>query len=280
MAEGMNALAKRFGIIAGKGRYPLELAHSARKAGVQWLGVLAFQGETSPAIEEQADAVEWVRVGQMQRMIDTFQRWSVVEAVMAGQITPGHLFRDVRPDWRMVKLMAGLKRRNAHTIFGAIAEDLAREGIRLVDSRRYMEETLATEGVMGRRKPTAEVVEDLRYGFEIAKEVSRLDIGQTVVVKNATVLAVEGFEGTDEAIRRGAALGRGRATVVKVSKPKHDARFDVPVVGLTTLEILKEGNIEALGLEAGLTIMLDRAEFLERADAMKLVVYGLGSGHV
>jgi DUF1009 family protein len=140
-----------------------------------------------------------------------------------------------------------------------------------------MEDTLATEGVMGRRKPAPEVLDDLLYGYEIAKEVGRLDIGQTVVVKNATVLAVEGFEGTDEAIRRGAALGRGQVTVVKVSKPDHDARFDVPVVGLKTLEVLSECRVQALGLEAGLTIMLDRNEFLRRADAMKMVVFGLRS---
>ena len=269
-------LPSRFAIIAGKGRYPLQLAESARRAGVAWIGAVAFRGETAESLAERVDALAWIGVGQLGRMIDTLCSWDVREAVMAGQITPGRLFRDARPDLRMVRLLAGLRRRNAATIFGAIAAELAGAGVVLADSRRFLEDSLARSGALGRRTPSRDLLSDLEYGFHLAKEMSRLDVGQTVVVKRGTALAVEGFEGTDEAIRRGAALGRGGAVVVKVSKPGHDVRFDVPVVGLETLAVLREARVAALGLEAGHTIILDREEFIGRADAQRLVVYGLG----
>ena len=248
-----------FGMIAGNGLYPGTFARAARASGVGTLAAAAFVGETEESLAELVDSIEWLRVGQLGRMIKFFKGRGVAQAVMVGQIAPKNLF-DLRPDLRTLKMLARVKERNAESLFSAIADELAAEGIRLLPATTFLEDHLPGPGpvcgpALGERQE-----EDAAFGFRIAKEVSRLDIGQTVVVKKGTVLAVEAFEGTNEALRRGGALGRGGATMVKVSKPEQDFRFDVPVVGPATIETAAESGVSAIVVEAGKTLLLGREE--------------------
>src|SRR5271157_3262809 len=189
------------GIIAGSGAYPFLVARSARQRGVGAIHVAAFENETRPELAEQVDSIEWMRVGQLGRLLRFFEKAGVREAIMAGQIAPKNLF-DLRPDFRVLTILASLKRRNAETLFGAVGDELAKIGINLLPATTYLEDSLANEGLIAGPKPRKRFVDDIAFGFEIAKELSKLDIGQTVVVRNGTVLAVEAFEGTNEAIQR------------------------------------------------------------------------------
>ena len=224
----------RFGIIAGNGTYPLAMARAARAAGVKRIVAAAFENETDPAMASMVDEIEWMRVGQLGRLVSFFAKRGIGYCAMAGQINPKNLF-DLRPDIKALLILGRLKTRNAESIFGAIGDELAKVGVELTDATVFMEENLAGEGWIAGPRLSKREEADVRYGFEIAKETSRLDIGQTVVVKNGTVLAVEAFEGTNAAIRRGGELGRKNSVVVKVSKPGQDFRFDVPVIGPLTL---------------------------------------------
>ena len=262
------------GIIAGNGIYPLLLAKSARCAGVQRIVVTAFENETDPALSALADEIEWMRVGQLGRLIRFFESRSVTEVIMAGQIAPGNLF-DLRPDVKTLLLLAKLRCRNAESIFGAIGNELARAGVQLLPATTFMEEHLAQAGVIAGPRLSRREEEDIAFAFGIAKEVSRLDIGQTVVVKGGTVLAVEGFDGTNATIRRGGQLGRKESVVVKVSKPKQDLRFDVPVIGPATLDTAAEANIRVIAIEAGLTLVLDRLRVVDQAARKKISVVGV-----
>ena len=267
---------EQLGLIAGSGVYPLLLARAARARGTQQVVAVAFENETSPDITQAADHVEWVKIGQLGRLIGTFTHRGVTEAIMAGQVAPKNLFRDIRPDLRLVAMLARLKERNAETIFGAIAAELKKDGVTLLPATTFMEDYLAPAGPVTKRRPSREQEQDVAFGLKIAKGVSAFDIGQTVVVKNGTVLAVEGFEGTDECIRRGGALAgeQGGAVVVKVTKPGQDMRFDVPVIGARTIESCAAGRIAVLAVEAGVTLMLDKEAVLAAADQAKLVICG------
>ena len=267
---------EQLGLIAGSGVYPLLLARAARARGVRQVVVVAFENETSPDITSVADHVEWIKIGQLGRLIGTFTRRGVTDASMAGQEAPKNLFRDIRPDLRLVAMLARLKERNAETLFGAIAAELEKDGVTLQPATTFMEEYLAPAGPVTKRKPSREQEEDIAFGLKIAKGVSAFDIGQTVVVKNGTVLAVEGFEGTDECIRRGGALAgeSGGAVVVKVTKPGQDMRFDVPVIGTRTIESCAAGRIAVLAVEAGVTLVLDKDAVQAAADQAKLVICG------
>lgn len=247
------------GLIAGSGVYPVTFARAARREGVGRLLIAAFHHETNPALAEQGDAVEWLRVGQLSKMIRFFRREGVDRAVMAGQIAPKNLF-DLRPDLRTLRMLARLKQRNAESLFGAIAAELASEGITLLPATTFLDDLLPSPGPVCGPALKKRQWEDVEYGFRIAKESSRLDIGQTVVVKNGTVLAVEAFEGTNDAMRRGGKLGRGGAMMVKVSKPRQDFRFDVPVIGPATIETAVEAGIAVIVIEAGKTLVLEREE--------------------
>ncbi len=260
------------GIIAGNGVYPLDLARGAREAGVKRIVVAAFEGETRKEIESLADAVEWMRVGQLGRLIRFLSGQKVEGAIMAGQIAPSNLF-DLRPDLKALMLLGRLKERNAESIFGAIAAELGKAGVPLLPATRFMERHLAAAGVVAGPRPKARLLEDLRFGFSIAKEVSRLDIGQTVVVRHGTVLAVEAFEGTNEALRRGGRLGKGTAVAAKVSKPNQDFRFDVPVVGRTTVETAADAGIALVGVEAGRTLVLEREAVESLAHERGVTIY-------
>jgi DUF1009 family protein len=244
-------------------------AQSARAQGVQRLFAVAFRKETDPVIESWVDEVRWLRVGQLQAMLDAFQAGGVSQVVMVGQITPTHLFR-IRPDKAMLQLLSGLKERNAETIFGAVGERLKALGIELAPASLFMESTMPAPGVLTARAPTEQEQADMDLGLKVAKVSSGLDIGQTVVVKEGTILAVEAFEGTDETIRRAGRLGGPGAVVVKVAKRGHDMRFDIPVVGERTLKVLKKARAGALAVEAGRTILLERERLVEIAERQKL----------
>ncbi len=262
------------GLIAGNGIYPRLLADAARRRGVPAVHVAAFDGETDPGIGEVAATLEWLKVGQLARLLKFFQERGVRRAVMAGQISPKHLF-DLRPDMKALLLLARLPERNAASLFGAIADELARTGIHLLPAYTYLEEALAGAGHLAGPAPKRRLLEDARYGFRLAKEVSRLDIGQTVVVRHGTVLAVEAFEGTDDAIRRGAALGRRAAVVAKVSKPDQDMRFDVPVIGVRTLDVARSAGVRLIAVETGRTLLLDADAVRASAERLGVTLYGL-----
>lgn len=262
------------GIIAGSGAYPIELAKAARKAGVRRIVVAAFTGETREEIKELADEVEWLRVGQLGRMLGFFEKTEVHHAMMAGQIAPKNLF-DLRPDWKALVLLAKLKRRNAETLFGAIADELSAIGVELLPAFTFLEDRLACDGLIAGRPLKRREEEDVAFGMGIAREVSRLDIGQTVVVRHGTVLAVEAFEGTNEAMKRGGALGRGRAVVVKVSKPNQDMRFDVPVIGPATIAVAKEAKIRVIAVETGRTLLLEKDALCDAAESGGVSVVGV-----
>jgi DUF1009 family protein len=253
------------GIIAGNGVYPRLLAEAARRAGVKQIVAAAFTNETDDRLAGLVDRIEWMRVGQLGKLINCFRDSRVAHAIMAGQIAPQNLF-DLRPDFKTLLLLARLKRRNAESIFAAIGDELGIAGITLLPATSFLEDCLAPPGLIAGRKLSRREEEDVAFGFEIAREVSRLDIGQTVVVKNGTVLAVEGFEGTNEAIKRGGALGRKDAIMVKVAKPNQDMRFDVPVIGVATIEVATAARLRVIAIEAGRTLLLEKEALFAAAN--------------
>ncbi len=261
-------------IVAGNGSYPFAMVRGARKAGVKRIVAASFTDETSSTLAAEVDDIEWLRVGQLGKLLKYLEKSGTRHAVMAGQIAPKNLF-DLRPDFKALFLLARLKRRNAETIFAAIGDEMKKIGVELLPATTFMDDHLAPAGLIAGPKIKSRVEDDLRYGHDIAKEVSRLDIGQTVLVKNGTVLAVEGFEGTNECIKRGGALGRGDAVMVKVSKPDQDLRFDVPVIGPVTLESCRDAGVRIIGIEAGRTIILERDRVTALAAQHKLSIFGL-----
>ncbi len=262
------------GLIAGAGIYPVLFAKSARAKGVHRIVATAFVNETDPALEHHVDDLEWLRVGQLARMIKFFQMRGIRHAVMAGQIAPRNLFQ-LRPDFKALMLLAKLKERNAESIFGGIADELAAAGVELLPATTHLEDSLATEGRISGPQPKGRILSDINFGVRIAREISRLDIGQTVLVRNGTVLAVEGFDGTNDTIRRGGELGRGEAVMVKVSKPNQDMRFDVPVIGERTIEVARESGVRVVAVEAGRTLLLDKPRVLELAAKERVSLYGV-----
>ena len=259
------------GIIAGNGSYPSLLANAARKAGVPRIVAAAFTDETSPQLADGVDEIQWMRVGQLSKLLNFFNETAVQHAVMAGQIAPKNLF-DLRPDWKMLLLLARLKRRNAESIFTAVADELARANVALLPATTFLGDCVARAGLIAGPKLSRREQDDVAYGFEIAKAISRLDIGQTVVVKNGTVLAVEAFEGTNETLKRGAMLGRKNAIMVKVAKPNQDMRFDVPVIGLETIRVASEAQLRVIALEAGKTLLLERDAMVDLAERAKISI--------
>ena len=263
-------------LIAGNGSYPRLAARGAREAGVRRIVAAAFEGETDPSLANFTDELHWMRVGQLGRMLDSAKTSGATASMMAGQIAPGNLF-DLRPDFKALLLLAKLRERNAETLFGAIAGELEKIGVPLLLATTFLEKHLAPEGLIAGPSPKDRLIDDIAYGLGIAKEVSRLDIGQTVVVRNGTVLAVEGFDGTDATIRRGGELGKGKAVVVKVSKPRQDMRFDVPVVGPRTLEAAAAAGVTAIAMEAGRTLLLDADHLRDFASTHRITLWGTPS---
>lgn len=257
----MTETAHTLGIIAGNRSLPLLFARQARALGVKRLVAVAFEGETDPKLAALVDEIAWIRIGQLVKMIDTFKQRGVSQCVMVGQIAPKNLF-NLRPDLRAITMLFKLKEKNAHTLFGAIAGELKKDGIELVEATPWLKPLMPGPGWLRGPKLTLEQQADLSFGFRIAKEISRLEIGQTVVVKSGTVLAVEGFEGTDLCLRRGGELAgqKGGAVAVKVAKEKHDFRFDIPCVGPQTIETCVAARIGVLAVEANKTLVLEEAE--------------------
>ncbi len=271
-------LPTQLGLIAGRGAYPLLLAESARKQGVQRLFVVAFKQETDPAIARLADEVHWLNFGQLEAMLEAFRRAGITQAVMAGQITPTHLFR-LRPDRRALKILASLPARNAHTIFGAVSAELQTAGVKLLPAYLFMEHAMPEPGRLSARAPNEREQRDIELGLRVAKAVSGLEIGQTVAVKEGVILAVEAFEGTDATLLRAGELGGPGLVAVKAAKQGHDMRFDIPVVGLKTLAVLKKIGAAALAVEARRTILLEREKLIQAADRIKLAMVAVAGDH-
>ena len=261
----MSTALESLGIIAGSFSLPLEIARLARKAGVGRLVVVGFEGETDPALEDLVDEMVYVKVGQLSKMIRAFKKQGITQCVMGGQVAPKNLY-NVRPDLRAAALLLRLKEKNAHTIFGGIADELQKDGIELIEATPWLAPLMPEAGFLLGRELTASQKEDVAFGLGIAKEVSRLNIGQSVVVKEGTVLAAEGFEGTDRCLRRGGELAgkKGGGVAVKVAKENHDMRFDIPCIGAATVESCLESGVAVLGIEARRVIVLER----ERIDAL------------
>lgn len=261
------------GIIAGNGVYPRLLADSARKAGVKKIVAAAFTGETDPALEQHVDLIDWMRVGQLNRLLKFFRAHDIHHAIMAGQIAPKNLF-DLQPDWKALLLLGKLKERNAESIFAAIADELAKVDVELLPATTFLEDSLAPSGLIVGPKLSRHEEDDVDLGWEIAKEIARLDIGQTLITKNGSVVAVEALEGTNDAIRRGGELAREGAVMVKVAKPNQDMRFDVPVIGVETIRICSEARLRVIAVEAGKTLLLERDSIIDLANRSKISIVG------
>ena len=261
----------RYGLIAGNGKFPFLVVEGARRAGAE-LAVAAIREETDPAIEKVAERVTWVGIGQLGRMIRFFKREGVEKAIMAGQVKHVQIFSGALPDVRMLKMLISLPRRNTDALIGGVAAELAREGIELIDSTYFIRDHLPSEGVLTRRAPDERERGDIEYGLEVAREIARLDLGQTIVVRSRACVAVEAMEGTDATVRRAGTLAKGRLTVVKVAKPNQDMRFDVPVVGVPTVETMTEAGATCLCVTAGKTLIFDREEMLALANRRRIAV--------
>ena len=258
----MTASPRPLGLIAGNGRFPFLLAAAARARGVP-VAAVAIREETDPALEGLVDRISWLHVGQLSAMIDFLKSAGCTEAVMAGQIRLRllyHDFSELAADPLATELLARIADRRGDSLLAAVADVLEAQGIRLRESTLYLEDHLARPGVLAGPAPTPEQEEDIAFGWGIAKQVAALAIGQTVVVKDRAVIAVEAMEGTDACIRRAGELGRGGVVVVKVSRPDQDLRFDIPVIGATTLRALADAKAAAMAVEAGKTLVLDPEE--------------------
>jgi hypothetical protein len=273
----MTSSHEALGIIAGNRSLPVLFANQARARGVTRLVAVAFEGETDPALASAVDEIVWLKVGQLSKMISTFTDRSIRRCVMVGQIAPKNLY-DLRPDLRAMGLLLRLKEKNAHTIFRGIAEELKKDGVELIEATPWLEPLMPAGTFQIGPKLSGDQRADVEFGFRIAKEVSRLEIGQTVVVKKGTVLAVEGFEGTDRCLARGGELAgkEGGATAVKVAKLNHDMRFDIPCIGPKTLETCAAAGISALALESGKTLLLEQetCEHLAKKNRISLTTTG------
>ena len=274
--------AKRIGLIAGNGRFPLLVLDAARAQGFEVI-VAAIKEEALPEIEEHgATAVHWLSLGELSKLIETFQREGVRRAIMAGQVKHKQIFSSIRPDWKLAKLLLSLGTRNTDSLLGAVAQTLAEEGITLENSTSFLEPLLAKPGVLTKRGPTPRETKNIEYGRAVARHLARYDIGQTVVVAESACVAVEAMEGTDAAIGRAgdimrslegdaSTLGR-ELTVVKIAKPNQDMRFDVPVVGLKTIAVMRQAGASCLALDAGKCLLLDGDAIIAAADAADITI--------
>jgi DUF1009 family protein len=265
-------VANRYGLIAGSGRFPILALEEARKLGHQVV-VVALREEASREVEPLAWRCYWISLGQLGRLIEILKQEGVDEVVMAGQVKHVRLFSGIRPDWRLVKLLASLPERNTDALIGAVVNQLAAEGIRVADSTGLLKPLLAEEGVLTRRKPEADELADIAYGRRIAAALAALDIGQSVAVAERACVALEAMEGTDAMLRRAAELVQGKPLrLVKAGRRRKHLLFDVPVVGRDTIPVMVETRTTALAVDAGRTLLLDRAEMIAAADAAGIAV--------
>jgi len=279
----------KLGLIAGNGRFPFLLLDAARAHGAEVV-VAAIKEETDPEMDARAAAdagvrVYWLSLGELSRLIETFHKEGVKQAVMAGQVKHKQIFSSIRPDWRLAKLLLSLRTKNTDMLLGAVAKVLGDEGIELISSTSYLEPLLAKPGVLTRRKPTEQEERDIAYGRDVAQAVAGFDIGQTVVVASQACVAIEAMEGTDAAIERAGELMGSleeeastldrSLTVIKVAKPKQDMRFDVPVIGVQTIETMRRAGATCLAIEAGRTLVFDADNAMTIADAAGIAVVAL-----
>src|SRR5204862_3551409 len=244
---------------------------ATRKAGVKQIVAAAFTGETDPILGQHVDLIEWMRVGQLGRSLRFFREEKVHHAIMAGQIAPKNLF-DLHPDWKALLLLGKLRQRNAESIFAAIADELTKVDVDLLAATTFLEDSLAQTGLIAGPKVSRREEQDVNFGWKIAKEIAGLDIGQTVIVKNGTIVAVEALEGTNEAIKRGGTLARKGAVMIKVPKPNQDMRFDVPIIGVETLRVASEARLRAIAIEAGKTLLLERDAIIDLANRSNISI--------
>lgn len=263
----------KYGLIAGNGQFPFLVAEGARKAGAS-LAVVAINEETDRRIDSVAEKVAWVGIGQLGKMISFFKNEGVSKAMMAGQVKHVQIFSGSLPDMRMLKMLWNLPRRNTDSLIGGVAAELAREGIELIDSTYFIQDHLAPLGTLTKRKPNENELANIDYGLNIAAEIARIDLGQTIVVRARACVAIEAMEGTDATILRAGELAKGKLTVVKVAKPDQDMRFDVPVVGVPTIETMIRAGATCLSVTAGKTLIFDREEMLRMADKNGICVVG------
>jgi UDP-2,3-diacylglucosamine hydrolase len=261
----------KLGLIAGNGQFPFLVIDGAKRAGVE-VAVAAIREETDPQIEQVADNVTWVGVGQLGKMLRFFKNEGVEKAIMAGQVKHVQIFSSSIPDLRMVKMLLRLPRKNTDALIGAVANELASEGIELIDSTHFLKDYLAQPGVISKRAPDGREYDNIEYGLEVAHEIARLDLGQTIVVRDRACVAIEAMEGTDAVIRRAGDLAYGRLTVVKIAKPDQDMRFDVPVVGLSTIQTMINAGATCLSLTAGKTLMFERDGMCALANKHKIAI--------
>jgi UDP-2,3-diacylglucosamine hydrolase len=247
-----------WGLIAGNGSFPFLVLEGARSRGID-MAVIAIREEASPALAQVATRLHWISLGELSRGIELLHQEGVKRAVMAGQVKHNKIFSAIRPDWRLAKLLLSLPAKNTDALIGGVARVLEDEGIELVDSTKFLGALLAQTGVLTPRAPDTSEIADMEYGREIARQIAGLDLGQTVVIRDRACVAIEAMEGTDETIERAARIAGGhRLVVVKVSKPRQDMRFDVPVVGLKTIEVMRRANATALAIDAGRTLLFER----------------------
>jgi len=267
-----DAITTGWGLIAGNGRFPFLVLEGARSQGIE-MAVIALKEEASAELESSVKRLHWVSLGELSKAIDLMHKEGVTQAVMAGQVKHSKIFSSIRPDWKLAKLLFSLPRKNTDSLIGAVARVLEDEGIRLVDSTLFLKPLVPEVGVLTKRAPDEREAADIAYGLGVARQISAMDIGQTVVISDCACVAVEAMEGTDETIARAARIADGRSlVVVKVSKPGQDMRFDVPVVGLPTIEQMKSARATALALDAGRTLLFDRAKLLAQADAAGIAI--------
>ena len=266
----------KFGLIAGNGEFPFLVVEGAKQQGAS-LCVVAIREETDKRIEEIAEKVVWVGIGQLSKMISFFKQEGVTQAIMAGQVKHVQIFSGALPDLRMIKMLWNLPQRNTDALIGGIADEMKSEGIELIDSTYFIQDHLAQTGVLSKRKPDKTEQGNIEYGLQVAGEIARLDLGQTIVVRAKACVAIEAMEGTDAVIKRAGELANGKLSVVKVAKPNQDMRFDVPVVGTPTIKTMIEAGATCLCLTARKTLIFDRAEMLKLADDNKIAVVAVGS---
>lgn len=262
----------RWGLIAGNGDFPFLVLEGARSRGIE-MAVIAIREEASPELERKAPRLHWVSLGELSRTIELLHQEGVRHAVMAGQVKHNKIFSSIRPDWKLAKLLLSLPVKNTDSLIGAVARVLEDEGIQLVNSTAFLGPLLAKQGVLTKRAPDAEEAADITYGRQIARQIAGLDLGQTVVVRDRACVAIEAMEGTDETIERAGRIAGGkRIVVVKVSKPRQDMRFDVPVVGLRTIEVMRRCGATALGIDAGRTLLFERERLIAEADESAIAI--------
>jgi hypothetical protein len=265
----------RFGLIAGNGRFPLLFAQSARNKGIEVLAI-AHKGQTLPELERYVNKIYWIKVGQLGKLIKILKAEKIKDAAMVGGITKTLMFSYVSPDFHAISILAKLKTMNDDVLLRSVSEEIEKQGIAIHSSTIFLTDLISPAGCLTKRTPNKKETKDIEFGWKIAKEIGRLDIGQSIVVKDQVVLAVEAIEGTDEAIRRAGKLGKRKGLIIiKVSKPKQDMRFDIPAIGPETIATMQAAGANVLAIEKGKTLLIDKEELIQAANKAKISIVAL-----